>query len=241
MVVDSRKQPSRAARLTTWLRNNGSIVVSLSSFIVALVSLLYSIEAQRIDREYKEASIAPVLSFETNSKVWSIKLTNRGLGPAVVTSVLIKPFGDSMSAECIDSSKWIESDWERYYRDNVMLPVNQMVREMALDLRTSVKGEFHVSNSADTIGNEIIPAGSSLSVVSLSDGWSRLVSAAWLQDKEEIIQRTQGSFHALQEKIFLTVNYCTLTRRFCWSTWTNPNACGASSTARRKIFSRQSE
>jgi hypothetical protein len=65
-----------------------SLLLAFASFCVAGLSLYFTINAQKDDRQYKELLLKPNLQVEASSHEYSVTLLNNGLGPAEVQDVL---------------------------------------------------------------------------------------------------------------------------------------------------------
>ena len=90
-----------------WASRYGSLAVSLLSLIVAAVALYFSVQSQKSDLTYKEASIKPRLMWYTLGDDYSLNVESVGLGPAA-----IKGFGMRVDGKCIDTSQLAENNWE---------------------------------------------------------------------------------------------------------------------------------
>jgi len=61
------------------LNSSAPIIVALASLFVAVISLLYSIEAQRRDSNYKELSIRPAINIYGEPSELTVYISNDGL------------------------------------------------------------------------------------------------------------------------------------------------------------------
>ena len=99
----------------SWLSRNGSLVVSCmsllvaaSSVCVAVMSLWYTIDAQRSDQYYREISIQPSLGFHFSTGTYSISLDNKGLGPAKIARIITN-FGECLDSKVVSAAEWDNS------------------------------------------------------------------------------------------------------------------------------------
>src|SRR5262245_13007768 len=89
--------------------------VSCCGFFVACLSLYYTIDAQKTDRQYREASIFPALEFTMEGADFDYRLTNVGLGPAILKRVRVRKGDQGVDVESVSQTV----DLSSYHRSEV--------------------------------------------------------------------------------------------------------------------------
>jgi hypothetical protein len=187
-----------------------SIVVAASSLFVAIISLRYSVEAQKEDAEYKELSIRPRLQVGAGSN-FSVLLENVGLGPAQFQRIIFSD-GD----HCLDTDAvhdWPQAD--KFFDEFS----NAIMNYVLVGMPASVdKKPLPIPKPKGFVPSTgiILKAGESLPLFSFDPNEMDAYVAALtkLTDKSapDIIEK---QFMHKGIKIPIYIRYCSLSGRFC--------------------------
>ncbi|WP_234682992.1 hypothetical protein [Bradyrhizobium monzae] len=99
---------SALKRTFAFFGTNVSVIVSISSMLIALTSLTYTISAQNADLQYKEIAIQPRPDISPLWEDVSLSVKNLGLGPAVVEEIVFLKDGKCVSSNGKTVAKWNE-------------------------------------------------------------------------------------------------------------------------------------
>lgn len=110
---DMGERKRRVPRIAIWLRGlfgaireSASVIIAISSMFIAALSLYFSVNAQRVDAEYKEISIQPRPSLLPLFEDMSLSVRNLGLGPAVVKQINFERNGRCLSSYGMNPEEW---------------------------------------------------------------------------------------------------------------------------------------
>ena len=148
----------RNRKVAIWqsLKSNYAAIMAVASLAVAVISLLYSVDAQKTERAYKEIMIRPKLELQVSGRDLSIKIINTGLGPAQIVRVVTK-----LDGECVDSKNMSEAEW-RSHELKIASYIATKVIGTALEsfnLDASLAGRLHPNISIPSAGHTIIANG----------------------------------------------------------------------------------
>lgn len=190
-----------------WIGSKAAIIVAMSSMFIAALSLMFTIEAQKTDKEYKEVAIQPRIMLNAQNDDFAWTMRNVGLGPGVVAEIRMKVGG-----KCISSNDVNAEEWKAKFQ--------QLVDEMQVDVFSKsfppmpwVKGgKSNFNTEADMLLEEdVIPAGETRVLMRLD--------AASLKELKQV--KGDEFFIAKQkfaEKAFavpFAVELCSATGRTC--------------------------
>jgi hypothetical protein len=204
---------TNAAVMRRFLRRNAlalaSLVVAASSLFVAIISLRYSVNAQKEDAEYKELSIQPRLQVAAGN--FSVLLENVGLGPAELRRVI---FFDN--DRCFDTDA--VHDWNqghKFFDDFSNAVVNYILIGMPA-ITDKKSAAIPIPKVSVPTTGVILKAGETLSLVSFDPQEMTAYLAA-------LTKLTNNSASDIVEKQFMHkgitipiyIRYCSLSGRFC--------------------------
>jgi hypothetical protein len=98
----------RATQPFVWIGQNAALLTAISSMLIAAASLYYAVDAQRTDRAYKEVAIQPRLWLGGDWDDLSLTFINRGLGPAIIDSIVLKVGDKCKSTDDFEPDEWAE-------------------------------------------------------------------------------------------------------------------------------------
>jgi hypothetical protein len=186
------------------IASNVAVIVALSSFFVACLSLYFTIQAQKTDMEYKELAIRPTLGIGADVSNFSIYLTNSGYGHAIVHRVSL-----GVEGKCYSSDDEASFD-EAYSRFEVSV-LNEVYQKSypPADIKSLrdvfVTGGGHVDNGS------VIRAGERFQMFYLEPAALALLTKLDLKTLTGI----RNNFARAVSMMPYRVEYCSATGKYC--------------------------
>jgi hypothetical protein len=188
-----------------------SLVVAATSLFVAVLSLRYSVDAQKADAFYKELSIKPTLQLAATS-LYQIKFDNVGLGPAEIRRVV---FSDG--THCLDTDSVRDWTAAHAFFDEFTNAIQNyiVVSRPILDKRSARVPVPSVSVPSPGV---TIKASDTLSVLSFNPNEMDAYIAYLVKIKSDA--RTIIEHYMMHRglTIPLYIYYCSLSGRYCRQT-----------------------
>jgi hypothetical protein len=188
-------------------RPSASIWISVSSLFVACLSLWFSIDAQRSDREYKEISIRPSLILDAAEENYSVKVKNNGLGPAVIKRIGYKFTGDCVEFDEANADGWVtptRQPFGTYFLEGLI----KAMREFGFEYPEPFKYQVHLPSPG-----LLISTGSEYAIFTLEPSEGEKLRNR-LRDRG-LVTQIQEKFFSLAREIPLFMDYCSATGKFC--------------------------
>jgi hypothetical protein len=89
----------------SFISRNSATIIALASVSIACFSLFVTIDSQKRDRDYKELLLRPHLQVDPSTGDYSVRLVNKGLGPALITDTAYFMNGQCVKLIIEDMSK----------------------------------------------------------------------------------------------------------------------------------------
>jgi hypothetical protein len=191
-----------------FLRKNAvalcSLFVAGCSAFVAALSLFYTIEAQRRDAKYREATIWPKLIIEVYPTDFGIGIRNQGLGPAVIKRIAVR-----VSGECYDSSN---SNKDSFYKvtTGFMESTEAFFEQALFPVLSPLSSQLFTFKNFPVVG-EIIPGQSTFMIRHLTEPSQQLLEKV----KPAALVAASTIFRDSAYKMPLTIEYCSITGLTC--------------------------
>ena len=195
----------RIRKIFVAMHANASTIIAVSSMLIAGMSLYFTINAQRLDLEYKEVSIQPRVSLNGVGESLSMVLRNVGLGPAVITDVVLKVAGKCVRARTSSDAEWIKA-----FQDFTQAIIPDVFTKALSPAAWKSKKGFDVESDTIYIEDTIRP-GDDRWLVRLDPG-----------SMKEVAQIDRSEFAATKIKFAksvydapIKIRYCSATGRTC--------------------------
>jgi hypothetical protein len=200
-----------------WFKDHGSLVVSLSvsllSLVVAGLSVIYTINAQKIEREYKEFMIEPNLHYYIDNRDFSIVIENRGLGPALLTRVAVELDGEChVSTLATHTSREADQEWNSLANKFSQTFVASLVDKTF----TPDKGILEVDSFTEwPSAGDIVGVNSKVYLLRFPPESLARISAE--VDKLDVVHRTErrNQYLKMATNLPFHIDYCSMTQKFC--------------------------
>jgi hypothetical protein len=196
----------------------GSLAVSVLSLAVAVGSLAFTVNAQKVDRDYKELSIRPRLQWSTNGVDLSVNLDNVGLGPA-----MIKSFGMRVDGKCTAlarGNRELEGRMRATLEDTLVASLgpevaqSKLIRSKYLQTRTYIPGF-----------QETIIANKNIKLLNVEEVILMEIARVTIGLGPQGLREMYDRFFQAMRRLGISVKYCSLTEGFCESNAMGDNAC----------------
>jgi hypothetical protein len=193
-----------------FLLKHGNFFVSISAAAIALMSPWLTIDAGKIDREYREILIRPNVAKSVSGTDYTIRVKNGGLGPAVIKQIATK-FGD----ECIEFNDNNTREWETGVGTTIrehIIPYMQdglaaAVRELGLEYKINKANSYLPSVKV------MIPQGDEFLMFAIDPEQGQALDKELVaHNSHPVIQR---KFFDLAYSLPLWMQFCSATERFC--------------------------
>jgi hypothetical protein len=203
------------------VRISSFATIPMAAFFVSLCALFLTIqnyrlaaESAEIDRQYKEASIAPRLSGDVKWSPFGLVVRNVGLGPALITRVVVK-----YKEDCADSNKL--NKWEFFVKSTQI--VERWAQEVNVLLPTSIResNEIMKFGHGALVPGMIVPAKEEYVVLQIQDS-AKFEEAMLASHKEGGFAKKLSAFSAT---IPFRFAYTSLTGRTEPERWIKENEC----------------
>jgi hypothetical protein len=175
-------------------------------------------DAQKVDRDYKELSIRPRLQWSTHSTDLSVNLDNVGLGPA-----LIKGFSMRVGGKCTRFEKGdrgVEGKMRDMFADALLTSLGSEITQSKLMLSKYMLIRTYIPES-----QEAISASKNIKLLEAdSASLAEIVRMRKALGSEELREMNDRFFRAMRE-LGIAIKYCSLTERFCESTALSQGGC----------------
>lgn len=187
-----------------------SLAVAVSSLFVAIISLRYSVNAQKEDAAYKELSIRPRLQVAAAGD-FSVLLENVGLGPAEIRRIV---FFDNN--HCFDTDS--VHDWNqghKFFDDFTNAVINYILVGMPA-ITDKKSAAIPIPKVSVPTTGVILKADETLPLVSFDpqEMTAYLAALTRLTDKSapDVVEK-QFMHKGITTPIY--IRYCSLSGRFC--------------------------
>ena len=191
--------------MLSWLWKNVAIVTSLSSIVIAACSLVFTINAQRQDIEYKEASILPRLAFGPVGSSLAIILTNSGPGSAVIRRVVFQSDG-----RCL-TSDGDEAQWQRNFTEFVNNTVVGIYAGALANLKFEKSTMLNIEVSPPQ-PESIVRSGEELVMFRPNDNMLKKLSVV----DGDALALAKSNFALMGYTIPIAFKYCSITETKCF-------------------------
>lgn len=192
-----------------------SLCVAIASVVIAIRSLEFATQSQKSDAEHKELLIRPRLGIQANTEDFSIRLTNKGLGPAVIREVHYLKNGKCLA----ESSNTNAKQNDKKFGDEVQSLVQQY---MMIGLQVHTQGTsrsgilpFPMPIVRVLSQDLVIAAGES----TILFGYEKASLQKYLMNLEKISSRAAlefGEDFLTKSYTFpLNLKYCSMSGRYC--------------------------
>ena len=206
--------------MTRFLRRHAltlaSIVVAAASLFVAILSLRYSVGAQKEDAFYKELSIKPALQIAADSVHFEIRFDNVGLGPAQIRRVV---FSDNKT--CLDTDSVHDWNAAHAFFDEFSNAVSTyMMRDLpaAIDKKPAPIPNPFVPVLSPGV---IIKPGDKHTVISFGVDEINAYFKFLAKFDVDAPKRTEQLFIHRGLTVPMYIQYCSLSGRYCQQTTGN--------------------
>jgi hypothetical protein len=198
-------------------------LISICSLFVACLSLWFSIDAQRSDREYKEISIRPSLSFDVSDEYYSVLIKNSGLGPA-----LIKRVGHKFTNSCVEFNEADPDSWERsilttmqqHFAPYFIEGLLKAMRQFGFEYPEPFKARMHLPSPGTMISTGAEATFFRIEPVEAEKLRSRL-------RERGLLWQIQEKFAYLARETPIFMEYCSATGKFCTMSSRYKRLCSA--------------
>jgi hypothetical protein len=182
------------------------------------LSLYFTIEAQKLDRQYREVSIQPRVGLLGEVDDFSIVLANEGLGPAFIQRVTL-----GVAGKCYSSEVSTRADFSQAV-DQFNIQVREEVYDKALPKISDKKKPLDVQMTMTPFHDGLtIRAGNKIAIFKLHN--------AVLKEIEKLDYRTittaKIDFAKAVSQLSLAIEYCSATGLFCETIKTENETCPA--------------
>lgn len=191
------------SNLHGFMTRNAAVIVSTCSLCVAVMSLIFTIDAQQRDASYKEISIVPLLQFESHSSDYSFNIVNQGVGVAEISKLEFELNGKCYSSDQVDMESFEKA------RSELVDTVAFGIYLNALSLEDKEESPVRLSTSVVSSGTLIRPG--------------QKISLFWFEEGplKDALARGAGSTKARNAfmseimKLPIRYEYCSITGLYC--------------------------
>lgn len=191
------------------LAKNSSNIVALCSLGIAILSLLYAVQAQRDDFEYRELSIRPQLLTDSDPLKFTLTIKNVGTGAAQLTRLV-----EQLGNKCVNSQVSTADGW-----DKIIDEADQQIAAYIAKAFTPMTDRKLTPPNASIvdfpkIGTFVEPNKEYLLFESDPTEIKAAIEAMNSTDKS-IRYAVQGMFSNIAVIIPFAYKYCSLSGQFC--------------------------
>ncbi len=186
-----------------------SIIIAISSMLIAGFALYFTVQAQRADLEYKEISIQPRPSLGPYFEGMSLSVKNLGLGPAIVRQIDFERDG-----KCISSYGMKPGEWQSTYAEFLKAQAIDVFAKSLPPMPWIKGGKRKFNVEVDTLQyDDTVRANEDRYLFRLDPGtFKELVQA---DPDEQVLAKAKFAANAYRVPIIIT--FCSATDRTCMS------------------------
>jgi hypothetical protein len=219
-MLDDYHEPSiaplpRWRRAIRWVGANPAVIVSVVSAGTAVVSAIFAYQTYQMNRKvqerdftYKELSIRPQIQERSSTDLFEFRLTNVGLGPAMIKGVAFK-FGDKCFRlndgflDDVAQAEVLQQHLAKHFYSGTLESVYPHDRSKLL-------GKIQLIAS-----DSILPAKESLVIFSFEAEVVQAIKTALANTTYEVRARVASEFQKAALSVPMTMTVCSLTGYYC--------------------------